>query len=106
MCGICGAYEYRSGSPVDDDVLSDMMQIIEHRGPDEEGSYQDAGLALGMRRLSIIDLKGGSQPITNEDGSVVVVFNGEIYNYRELTKELLSRGHRFKGFERRGSDNN
>src|SRR4051812_33767579 len=95
MCGICGVYNYASGAPVDRAVLDSMLEVIRHRGPDDDGVFQAAGCAIGMRRLSIIDLAGGHQPIANEDGSVVVVFNGEIYNYRELTDELRQRGHRF-----------
>jgi asparagine synthase (glutamine-hydrolysing) len=72
-----------------------MLWSIRHRGPDDEGTFVEGAVALGMRRLSIIDLAGGKQPITNEDGSVVVVFNGEIYNYRELTERLRRQGHTF-----------
>jgi asparagine synthase (glutamine-hydrolysing) len=93
MCGICGVYDYKSQRLVDRQILYDMLQAIRHRGPDDEGVYIDNDLALGMRRLSIIDLVGGKQPICNEDGSVVVVFNGEIYNYRELAEQLRRRGH-------------
>ena len=96
MCGICGVFEYATGAPVEQEILADMLQVIRHRGPDDDGTYLEGGLALGMRRLSIIDLAGGHQPIANEDGSVVVVFNGEIYNYRELTACLRDRGHRFQ----------
>ena len=94
MCGICGVYWYNSSEPVGDALLGGMLTSIRHRGPDEEGTYVDAGLGLGSRRLSIIDLSGGTQPIYNEDRSVIVVFNGEIYNYRELRSGLESRGHR------------
>jgi len=73
-----------------------MVRIQRHRGPDAEGSLVEGPIAMGMRRLSIIDLAGGDQPIFNEDGSIAVVFNGEIYNYRELAEELESRGHRFR----------
>ena len=93
MCGICGVYSYGRGEPVGGDVLGSMLTSIHHRGPDEEGMYFDAGLGLGSRRLSIIDLSGGTQPIYNEDRSIVVVFNGEIYNYRELRAALERRGH-------------
>ena len=96
MCGICGVYEYERAEPVDQQVLLDMLQVIRHRGPDDDGTYFDQGCALGMRRLSIIDLATGQQPIANEDGSVVLVFNGEIYNYPELTERLKGRGHRFR----------
>lgn len=73
-----------------------MCDVIAHRGPDDEGFYTDGGLAIGMRRLSIIDLATGQQPISNEDGTVWIVFNGEIYNFRELRDELRQRGHRFR----------
>ena len=93
MCGICGFYDYRNNSPADQQVLREMLSVLHHRGPDDDGVHFDTGLAIGMRRLSIIDLSGGKQPIANEDGSVVTVFNGEIYNYRELQKLLRQRGH-------------
>ena len=95
MCGIAGSYHYGPGRPVDGDVIGRMLSTIRHRGPDDEGIYAEDGLALGARRLSIIDVAGGHQPIANEDGSVVVAFNGEIYNYRELTVGLRARGHTF-----------
>jgi asparagine synthase (glutamine-hydrolysing) len=98
MCGICGIVE-RSG-PVDREVLQRMTAAIHHRGPDDEGFYvapEEAQIAvgLGFRRLSIIDLVTGNQPISNEDRTVHVVFNGEIYNYRDLRSRLQSQGHRF-----------
>jgi asparagine synthase (glutamine-hydrolysing) len=96
MCGVCGIVE-RQG-PVDREALRRMTAAIRHRGPDDEGFYvaeSGTGVGLGFRRLSIIDLVTGNQPISNEDGLVHVVFNGEIYNYRELRSELESRGHRF-----------
>jgi asparagine synthase (glutamine-hydrolysing) len=93
MCGICGIYEYRGRGAVDESVLADMLEVIRHRGPDGGGAHVDVGLGIGARRLSIIDLPGGKQPMTNEDGSVVVVFNGEIYNYRELAARLRQQGH-------------
>jgi asparagine synthase (glutamine-hydrolysing) len=94
MCGICGFYEYRSRQHAPKAVLSDMLEVIRHRGPDDEGVYFDRPLAMGMRRLSIMDLALGKQPMSNEDGTVVVVFNGEIYNYLEIRQRLLGRGHR------------
>ena len=96
MCGICGFYEYKTHRPAVQRTLSDMLQVIHHRGPDDSGVHIDRDLALGMRRLSIIDLGGGKQPIGNEDGSVVTVFNGEIYNFQSLREELQSRGHLLK----------
>jgi asparagine synthase (glutamine-hydrolysing) len=92
MCGITGAV----GDPFPDRAAADRMcRAIRHRGPDDQGIYYEPPAFLGMRRLSIIDLEGGHQPIGNEDGSVWLVFNGEIYNYRELRPELQARGHRF-----------
>jgi asparagine synthase (glutamine-hydrolysing) len=94
MCGICGIYEYKAHKPVNRQLLVDMLQVLHHRGPDDAGVFFDRDLAMGMRRLSIIDLEGGKQPIGNEDGSVVTVFNGEIYNFQALREELENRGHR------------
>ena len=92
MCGICGiAGKYDKQKP----VIENMMKSIYHRGPDGGGNYIDEDVALGFRRLSIIDLDYGSQPMFNETGEVVIVFNGEIYNYQELTKELQAKGHVF-----------
>ena len=78
------------------DLIARMCGVIEHRGPDGEGHYTEPGIAMGMRRLSIIDLATGRQPISNEDGSIWIVFNGEIYNYRELRELLLARGHKLR----------
>jgi asparagine synthase (glutamine-hydrolysing) len=94
MCGICGFY-FSDERPVGLDLLTKMANSLQHRGPDDEGYYTDAGVALGHRRLSIIDLDTGKQPIHNEDKTVYVVFNGEIYNFPELKKELEKKGHRF-----------
>lgn len=96
MCGIYGILEMRQGYRPDDALLRRMGQIIVHRGPDDEGHYSSEGFAFGMRRLSIIDLEGGHQPIANEDESVWVVCNGEIYNFKELRAELEACGHRFR----------
>src|SRR3989442_12888588 len=96
MCGIAGYYPSDHGSPADSVVLRSMTDAIVHRGPDDEGFHVQGGVALGMRRLAIIDLETGQQPISNEDGSIWVVFNGEVYNYLELRADLISRGHRFK----------
>ncbi|MBE6001390.1 MAG: asparagine synthase (glutamine-hydrolyzing) [Sarcina sp.] len=93
MCGICGF----TGQNVDrGQVLTDMMNRIIHRGPDGAGQYMDDEIAMGFRRLSIIDLEGGDQPMHTEDGRLVITFNGEIYNYRELREELKGRGHSFR----------
>src|ERR1041385_6546565 len=94
MCGIAGVVNSVAGG-IDTALVSRMCQAIVHRGPDDEGIFVKDGVGLGMRRLSIIDLAGGHQPIFNEDRSVWIVFNGEIYNFPELRKELESRGHRF-----------
>lgn len=97
MCGICGVYEYEDRNAVSEQALLAMLRAIVHRGPDDEGTFIEApSLALGMRRLSIIDLAGGQQPIYSEDGGVVIVFNGEIYNYLALRTYLEDRGHVFK----------
>ena len=95
MCGFCGIFD-QSGSPVDGSLLERMTSAISHRGPDGEGRFVDREVGLGHRRLSIIDVEGGAQPIGNEDGSLQIVFNGEIYNFVELRKELEGDGHIFK----------
>jgi asparagine synthase (glutamine-hydrolysing) len=96
MCGIAGIFDTREQRAVDRSLLSRMNQVQFHRGPDEEGLHVEPGIGLAHRRLSIIDLSNGQQPLFNEDGSVVVVFNGEIYNFPELTRELLAAGHSFR----------
>ncbi|GIW89243.1 MAG: asparagine synthetase B [Isosphaeraceae bacterium] len=93
MCGICGAAWTDSGRPLEDAALGRMMETLRPRGPDDAGTYRDTHAALGFRRLSILDLAGGHQPLANEDGSVQVVFNGEIYNFPELRRRLEARGH-------------
>ena len=95
MCGICGVLNYGTGEPADQAQLKRAADAMVHRGPDDEGFHLDGELGLANRRLSIIDLPGGHQPISNEDGSLWVVFNGEIYNYRELRRQLEGR-HRFR----------
>src|SRR5580765_8303183 len=94
MCGICGTASTRRAA--DPERLAAMSATLAHRGPDSDGMFVDGGVGLAARRLSIIDLDTGDQPIANEDGSVVVVQNGEIYNYEELTHELVRAGHRFR----------
>ncbi|HEX8121478.1 MAG TPA: asparagine synthase (glutamine-hydrolyzing) [Solirubrobacteraceae bacterium] len=94
MCGICGIVDLES-RPVDADVLHAMNETLVHRGPDSAGQLVDGPVGLAMRRLSIIDLAGGEQPIANETGTIDVVQNGEIYNYRELRDDLRRRGHTF-----------
>jgi len=96
MCGIVGLFAPSRDRPIEQGLVAAMNQAQFHRGPDEGGQHDAAGVALGHRRLSIIDLASGQQPLFNEDGSVVVVFNGEIYNHAELMPELVARGHRFR----------
>lgn len=96
MCGIVGIFETRSSSHINRDLLEKMNESQFHRGPDEGGIHIEPGLGLGHRRLSIIDLSGGQQPLFNEDKSVVVVYNGEIYNFKDLARELQQLGHEFK----------
>ena len=95
MCGFAGACWTTDGRPLSKSELNAMTSVLVHRGPDQHGDWHNEGIALGHRRLSIIDLDNGRQPLSNEDGSVQVVFNGEIYNYRELRENLQSRGHVF-----------
>jgi asparagine synthase (glutamine-hydrolysing) len=96
MCGICGKLVFDREAVVSPTLVKTMADAIRHRGPDDEGYYSAGQIALGFRRLSIIDLKSGHQPLANEDDSVWIVFNGEIYNYQELRSFLLSKGHTFK----------
>ncbi len=96
MCGIAGFFQLQGQSEPNVDLISKMIKIIEHRGPDEYGVLFDEKAVLGHARLSIIDLAGGSQPLSNEDNSVWIVFNGEIYNYIELRNELEKAGHKFR----------
>src|SRR5919197_3057107 len=93
VCGICGIASSRG--PVDPSRLAEMSATLVHRGPDSDGTFLDGGVGLAARRLSIIDLEHGDQPIANEDGTVHVVQNGEIYNHEELRRELETAGHRF-----------
>lgn len=93
MCGIVGIIHPLGGST---EALDEMLNRIIHRGPDDSGTFVDADVALGMRRLSIIDVAGGKQPISSKDGSLIIVFNGEIYNFKELREGLVVRGHTFK----------
>lgn len=95
MCGICGIFNF-DGRPCDPSDIQRMNDQMRHRGPDGDGIYTDGGIGLGHRRLSIIDLEAGKQPMGNADGSVQVVFNGEIYNFLELKKDLESRGYVFR----------
>src|SRR5947207_15595407 len=93
MCGIAGIHS--PGSRVEPDALAPMLDQMHHRGPDGEGLWADGDVGLGMRRLAIVDVEGGRQPLSSEDGSITVVFNGEIYNHADLRPELAARGHRF-----------
>ena len=93
MCGIVGIVHREKARPVPSDVIERMCTVLTHRGPDDHGVHVADGVGLGMRRLSIIDLPGGQQPVYTEDRSRILVFNGEIYNYRDLRPELLARGH-------------
>ena len=95
MCGIVGRLNFEPGRPVQTDSLEWMCRRIKHRGPDDQGIFRDRNFGMGMRRLSIIDLETGKQPIHNEDESVWVVLNGEIYNFMELRQRLIDKGHRF-----------
>src|SRR4029453_1233766 len=94
MCGIVGIVR-NDGKPVDEALLARMNEAIRHRGPDEDGFYVNGSVCLAMRRLAIIDLKSGQQPMHNQDRTAWIVFNGEIYNYRELRDKLEKPGHTF-----------
>ena len=96
MCGICGQYNYITKKPVEAETVKKMTDSMAHRGPDDDGFFISEGLGLGFRRLSIIDLAGGHQPMSDQEGSVWVIFNGEIYNFPELRKELQVFGHTFQ----------
>ncbi len=96
MCGIAGFAGWQVGADDAARTVRTMCDAIVHRGPDDSGYFVAPEVALGMRRLSIIDVAGGQQPIGNEDGSIQVVFNGEIYNHHELRRDLVARGHRFR----------
>src|SRR4051794_18181900 len=100
MCGIAGFIDLwgtrTEAISARAEILDRMCRVITHRGPDDQGVMVTPGVALGMRRLSIIDLAGGHQPISGEDGSVHIVFNGEIYNFQEIQPLLEARGHSFK----------
>lgn len=95
MCGITGVFNFSGGPPVERDVIERMADALAHRGPDDSGFYVEDRLGFGFKRLSIIDLTSGNQPIYNEDRSIVMICNGEIFNYKELRHELESKGHRF-----------
>jgi asparagine synthase (glutamine-hydrolysing) len=96
MCGIAGKFSFNPDHPIDRERLAAMTTAVAHRGPDSDGFYLGDGIGLGHRRLSIIDLSTGDQPLTNEDGTIWVVFNGEIYNFADTRRELEAFGHRFR----------
>ncbi|MBM3311005.1 MAG: asparagine synthase (glutamine-hydrolyzing) [Candidatus Aminicenantes bacterium] len=96
MCGLCGYARTPDGAPVDAGLLGRMCRTIVHRGPDDEGLYEDGRVGLGNRRLSIIDVEGGHQPLSNEDGTVWIAYNGEAYNFAEVRDDLAGRGHAFR----------
>jgi len=96
MCGICGVFEFATGQTVTLKQLERMNRTMVHRGPDDSGHFLNHGIGMAMRRLSIIDIAGGHQPVGNEDEKIQIICNGEIYNYRELQKVLKERGHRFR----------
>lgn len=96
MCGIYGIHNYAKSQSINRSIAGEMGELLSHRGPDDSGSYFDSNIALGIKRLAIVDLVTGHQPILNETGKIALVLNGEIYNYKELTNELTCRGHKFK----------
>src|SRR5437763_2278013 len=96
MCGIAGILEFGRDARANATALREMCGIISHRGPDDDGFYTDGRVGIGMRRLSIVDLATGHQPISNEDGSLTIVFNGEIYNHASLREQLMARGHSYR----------
>jgi asparagine synthase (glutamine-hydrolysing) len=95
MCGIAGILEFRHDARASAAALREMCRLITHRGPDDQGFYTDGAVGIGMRRLSIVDVAGGHQPISNEDGTLWIVFNGEIYNHLALREQLIARGHHY-----------
>jgi asparagine synthase (glutamine-hydrolysing) len=96
MCGICGVFEPGRETAIECSILKRMADTLYHRGPDDEGFYSAPGVGLGFRRLAIIDVTGGHQPLSNEDGTIWIAFNGEIYNFQELNQRYLSKGHTFR----------
>jgi asparagine synthase (glutamine-hydrolysing) len=97
MCGICGTLEFDAGRPADSNRLKRMTSVLAHRGPDGEQFFIDGPLGLGHRHLKIIDLSDAArQPMSTADGRFTIILNGEIYNYRELRKELEARGYQFR----------
>ena len=95
MCGISGIFDLNGSAEIDQEMLTKMNDIQSHRGPDDDGFFFAPGIGLAHRRLSIIDLSGGHQPMFNQIETIGVVFNGEIYNFKELSEELITLGHHF-----------
>src|SRR5258708_19446737 len=93
MCGIAGILEFGRDARANAAALREMCRVISHRGPDDDGFYTDGAVGIGMRRLSIVDVAGGHQPISNEDGTLWIVFNGEIYNHLPLPEQLIPPPH-------------
>lgn len=96
MCGICGIYNYKSKEEINPKIIKNMTNVLHHRGPDGEGIFIDENVGLGFKRLSIINISEGHQPIKNDDNSIVAICNGEIFNYKEVRNTLTNKGHRFK----------
>src|ERR1041385_2440460 len=96
MCGIAGQFNFHRREPVERETIARMARSIAHRGPDDEGFFVSGPVGLGFRRLSIIDLAGGHQPMSDAQETVWVIFNGEIYNYRELRNQLQNKGYQFR----------
>src|SRR5438128_9497868 len=96
MCGIAGLLEFKKNAQFNPAILRQMCNVMTHRGPDDEGIYTDGRVGIGMRRLSIVDLATGHQPLSNEDGSIWIVFNGEIYNHLALREQLITQGHSYR----------
>src|SRR5947209_14615879 len=96
MCGIAGIMQFGREPKVSRDILRQMCEVMSHRGPDDDGFFVSGSVGLGMRRLSIVDLATGHQPIANEDETCWIVFNGEIYNHASLRPQLQARGHRYR----------
>ena len=96
MCGIAGVFHFDRAREVNDRLLKSMTDVIHHRGPDGEGFFLENNVGLGHRRLSIIDLHTGDQPMFSDDRKKILVFNGEIYNYIELREELIKKGYKFR----------
>ena len=97
MCGIAGKFNFDPSNPIDRERLTAMTTVVAHRGPDSDGFYVGRGIGLGHRRLSIIDLSpAGHQPMSNEDGTIWLTYNGEIYNHADLRRELIARGHQYR----------